>query len=319
MSIHWISHNRAFAYGIAIAASAAAVVLRILLDPYLTGVQFITFFPVIILASYLGGWRPGMFAASICGLAGWYLFLPPLYSLKTLTPAAEATLLFYFATAAAIAFFVGSVREAVLAEHRAAAALREEQARTQMLLNELNHRVKNSLAIVQAIARQTFKEEASPAARDAFEGRLAALSGAQNVLTASSWESAPLRQIVLDAVAFHPMQDRFEVEGPDCRLGAETALAVALTLHELLTNAMKHGALSGRSGRVDIRWTIQGTNVDLVWRETGGPPVSPPAHRGFGTRLIERSFVHGNGSGVHVDYRPEGLECVMRLHSLDPA
>jgi PAS domain S-box-containing protein len=180
-----------------------------------------------------------------------------------------------------------------------------------LLINELNHRVKNMLAIVQGIAAQSFKGRDIPeAARQAFDGRLGALSAAHNILTRQNWESASIRQIIEDTVAPHRTRaDRFVVEGPDLNIPPKTAVSLALAVHELATNAGKYGALSEAAGQVEIRWVAEDGRLKLVWRERGGPPVEPPSRRGFGTRMIERGLAAELGGAVKIDFRSEGVVC----------
>jgi len=180
----------------------------------------------------------------------------------------------------------------------------------QLMVNELNHRVKNTLAVVQGMAQQSFKDpRVPPELRAAFEGRLSALGAAHNVLTRESWQSAPLRQIVEDAV--QPFgSSRFDVAGPELRIAPKAAVSIALTIHELSTNASKYGALSTDAGRVAIRWSVEeaGSRIfRLDWREEGGPNVKPPSRRGFGSRLIERGLATELGGRATVDYHPEGV------------
>ena len=186
-----------------------------------------------------------------------------------------------------------------------------------LLIDELNHRVKNTLAIVQGIAQQSFKDDVSPAAaRAAFEGRLAALSEAHNLLTREHWGLVSMTQIIGDAVAPHAGgPDRFTLEGPDLAIMPKTAISLALAIHELATNAVKHGALSRSTGRVAIRWArVRGegpARLSLVWEESGGPEVRVPDKRGFGTRMIERGLAAELAGSVKIDFRPEGVVCTV--------
>ncbi|HKP77885.1 MAG TPA: PAS domain S-box protein [Phenylobacterium sp.] len=182
-----------------------------------------------------------------------------------------------------------------------------------LLINELNHRVKNTLAIVQGIAWQSFRPSgAPPGAIEAFEGRLLALAAAHDVLTRQSWEAAPIGSIVAEAVAPHHAGDgRLSTDGPSVDLAPKTAVALGLAMHELATNAVKYGALSTTAGRVEVRWTTSGGRLTLTWRETGGPRVSQPPRRGFGARLLEHGLADELRGCVRLEFRPEGVLCVV--------
>jgi two-component sensor histidine kinase len=184
-----------------------------------------------------------------------------------------------------------------------------------LLVNELNHRVKNTLAIVQSLANQTFKGDAAKrGARQAFESRLAALAAAHDVLTAEKWESASLHEVIRKTGIGCGADDRrVEISGPDLRLAPKTAVALAMALHELCTNAIKYGSLSTESGSVRVSWrsaeSADGAKLHLEWREEGGPPVSPPKTRGFGSTMIERALASELGGVVELRFLPEGLLC----------
>jgi PAS domain S-box-containing protein len=182
----------------------------------------------------------------------------------------------------------------------------------QILIAELNHRVKNMLAIVQAIAHQTFKQVGGDAA-DTFYGRLSALSAAHTILTTQSWEAADVGEIasaVLRPHAGHEVQIRLSGED-NVRVPPQTAVNLAMALHELATNAAKYGALSSRSGRVDVSWTVTHSEpvLHIHWRESDGPAVSPPEREGFGTRMIQRVLASELGGKVTLEFKPAGLEC----------
>jgi two-component sensor histidine kinase len=194
--------------------------------------------------------------------------------------------------------------------------LAEEHQR--LLINELNHRVKNTLATVQSIAAQTLRNAPSTeAARDAFEARLMALSRAHDVLTRENWEGAGLDEIVAEAVAPYRnlREDRVHLAGANVRLPPRMALALAMALQELATNAVKYGALSNDTGVIRIAWTVDKTEVpprlNLHWQETGGPPVAPPTRRGFGSRLIERSLAQDLDGTVAIAFDPAGVSCTV--------
>jgi len=189
---------------------------------------------------------------------------------------------------------------------------RSAEARQRLLVNELNHRVKNALATVQAIAAQSLRgEDVSAAARERFLARLMALARANDVLVAEDWQGASLAAIAGEVAGPHGACERFLIEGPAVHLSPQAATAMALALHELATNAAKYGALSTPEGRVALGWSLAGEpgrrRVLITWRETGGPPAAPPARTGFGTRLIERGLAGGLKALAKLDYRPEGL------------
>jgi PAS domain S-box-containing protein len=190
---------------------------------------------------------------------------------------------------------------------------KQAEEHQRLLVHELNHRVKNTLAIVQAIAWQSFRAGgmAKPE-RDTFEGRLAALAAAHDVLTKRNWEAGSLEQMIAGAVAPHdPGDGRLTLGGPAVNLEPKTAVAIALAIHELATNAVKYGALSTPAGRVDVRWSVQDGRLRLRWRETGGPPVLEPPRRGFGMRLLEHGLAEELKGCVRIDFRPEGLVCAV--------
>lgn len=187
-----------------------------------------------------------------------------------------------------------------------------------LLVNELNHRVKNTLATVQSIAGQTLRNASSmEQVREDLESRLFALSRVHDVLTRESWEGANLREVVEQAIDPYRRHDddRFHVAGKDTRLSPRMALAVALALQELATNAVKYGALSNTTGVVRITWETAGAGASrrllLRWEEAGGPAVNPPTRRGFGSRLIERSFAMEVGGQATLEFLPEGVRCTV--------
>ncbi len=203
------------------------------------------------------------------------------------------------------------------------------QDQLRLLINELNHRVKNTLATVQSMASQTLKTEPDPlTAFEKFESRLMGLSQVHDVLTRESWHGAGLCDVAERALApFTPPakengegEGRLVIDGPPVWLAPGGALTMALIFHELATNALKYGALSNETGRVALRWTYDEATRDLAltWTETGGPPVAPPTRRGFGSRLIERSLRGELKGAAAMEYRPEGLVCVMRATLSDP-
>jgi PAS domain S-box-containing protein len=196
-------------------------------------------------------------------------------------------------------------------------ARKRAEQHQQLLINELNHRVKNTLATVQSIASQSLRgAEGTEDAKHAIESRLLALSRVHDVLTRENWESASLREIIVQAMAPYTStrEGRVQIDGPDVRLLPGMALALAMALQELATNAIKYGALSTAGGKIEIRWDCLGSverRLHLTWRERGGPAVTPPKRRGFGIRLIERSLAQDLDGEAKIDFKPDGIVCTV--------
>jgi PAS domain S-box-containing protein len=200
--------------------------------------------------------------------------------------------------------------------------IKAADARQRLLINELNHRVKNTLASVQSIARQTLRaDEVSPHIRERLLDRLLAMSAAHDVLTRESWEGASIDEIVRGALApFIDEHDghRFAVRGAPARIGPNAALALAMAIHELGTNAVKYGALSAPDGRVEIDWTLQEDRRARVrWKERGGPPVIAPARKGFGSRLLDGGLASDLGGRPALTFADDGVEAVLPLRLAD--
>jgi two-component sensor histidine kinase len=165
---------------------------------------------------------------------------------------------------------------------------------------------------VQAIAFQTLKGDISlDEARGRFEARLLALSRAHDLLTERNWEGATLAQVVSQSIGHLAGPNRFGVEGPRIWLAPRAALALALALHELSTNAAKYGALREEAGRVSIAWEVDEDQLRLTWKEQGGPLVTAPASRGFGSRLIERGLASDLGGSARLLFEADGLRCII--------
>jgi len=189
---------------------------------------------------------------------------------------------------------------------------KEAEERQRMLSAELNYRVKNTLAIVQAMAAQTFREGADMAsARESFAARLSALAGTHDLLVGTGWQRADLKGLVAKTLEHCWDSARMSAEGPGVSVPPSLALALSLALHELSTNAVKYGSLSVPTGRVTVRWNMEpGAGLlTVLWQEAGGPPVTLPATKGFGTRLIER--VLGSDGVSRLDFDPVGLRCLL--------
>lgn len=213
-----------------------------------------------------------------------------------------------------------------ITERKAAEAQRE------LLLRELNHRVKNTLSVVQSIAEQTAMAAPTPTAFNAiFTTRLRALSRAHNLLTRDGWQGASLAEVIEQMLApFRPaagdgaIGNRIAIAGPDMRIRADVAITLSMAMHELATNAAKHGSLSTADGRLAATWDLvdgeggvgdggAAPRVEIRWVESGGPAVAQPLRRGFGTRLIEFGLAMQFNADVRLHFAPTGVECLIRL------
>jgi two-component sensor histidine kinase len=195
---------------------------------------------------------------------------------------------------------------------------KQAETRQHLLVDELNHRVKNTLATVQSLAGQTARRAPSPEAfRTALEGRLLALSRAHDQLSQRSWDHADLREIAQASLGPYDPGGAIAIEGARVKLNPRSALTFAMIFHELATNAAKYGALSCSEGRLILRWTVvangAGRRLQIRWRERGGPAIGMPERRGFGSLLVERSVATELRGSAAFDFDPEGLRCDIQV------
>ena len=212
--------------------------------------------------------------------------------------------------------FIGmiGVNSDITEREEADAARRQAEQHRELLIAELNHRVKNTLGVVQAIAHQTFQGTAEEACT-AFNHRLVALARSHDLLTHANWSNITLESLATGALQLNESSGgRVELSGPPVLLRARQAVAFGMAFHELFTNALKYGALSNADGRVAMQWELGGATpkqLRLTWREQGGPPVAPPTRRGFGSLLLERILRGDLSADVTLDYQPSGLVCTI--------
>ena len=206
---------------------------------------------------------------------------------------------------------------------------RELQRHQELLINELDHRVKNTLSTVQSIAAQTFRQvDPSGNAQATFTDRLVTLAQAHDVLTRERWNNAPARLVIEQAI--EPFQDsartRIRLQGPPIRLAPKLTFGLAMAVHELCTNAAKHGALSDERGQVDVSWGIGSVDghrqLEFGWKEHGGPPVAPPQRKGFGRRFLEVGLAREFGGTSKLSFESSGTSFLFKARmppdSLDP-
>lgn len=197
---------------------------------------------------------------------------------------------------------------------------KQEQAQSTMMIDELNHRVKNTLSTVQSIVWQALRGASDPEViREAIESRLFALSRSHDLLTRENWEGAGLLDLVHEALepfgVANGRTERFGIIGNNIHLSPKATLALGIAFHELATNAVKYGALSNTTGSISITWTVEptpgGNRLIISWQEKDGPPVTPPTRKGFGSRVIERGLAHELEGTVNLDYRASGVVCTI--------
>ncbi len=212
---------------------------------------------------------------------------------------------------------VGQVHDALSA---AARDLQDKDRRQRLLINELNHRVKNTLATVQAMAMLTGRSAPTKEAyRENLEARIMSLSKTHDLLTAAAWETVALRDLL--RTELEPYDDgsgrRIVLEGPNVPLAPRVAVPLGLAAHELATNAAKYGALSTPEGAVRVTWEVTSdgavSHLEIVWKETGGPAVTPPTRRGFGSRLLLQGLARDLDGETHLDFATDGVSCRLRL------
>ena len=184
--------------------------------------------------------------------------------------------------------------------------LAEAEAHQAVLISELNHRVKNMLAVVISIVNSTLDSASGNAAHDALLGRLRAMARAYGALSRVNWTEVLLAEIVRDETE-HFGPERFFMSGPDVRLAAQQALSIGMVIHELATNAAKYGALTASTGSVAVTWDLSGADLVLEWRERDGPPVTPPDSPGFGLSLLDGEIQYRHGGTVETRFEPAGL------------
>ena len=179
----------------------------------------------------------------------------------------------------------------------------------QLVVAELNHRVKNTLSIVQSFAHQSLKSGATPQqAGKAFEGRLTALASAHGILTRENWDNVSLIELIGNSLDAHnDTGTRFAIDGPDLPVSPKTAITLAMTLHELATNSMKYGALSLPDGFVRVTWSVDDGRFRFRWKDCGGPPVDKPGKPGFGSRMLTRALASELGGKASLDFEPDGV------------
>lgn len=284
--------------GVALAGVSVALGLRWIIDRGASGLEMATFFPIIVISALIMCW-PVAGATAVLSVVSAVLFLR---HGREATPFANAVLLATYLVTVSLIIATGQALQRVVRELQ----LQKEQA--EQFNIELQHRVKNVLQIVKALASRAARTEDPVTFYRALEGRIDALAGANQLLGITRHKSGPLSMVI--AAALEPFPSHFCVEGNDCHIRGDIAVTLTMVLHELATNALKYGALSREGGRVRLNWEAADGEALLNWREEGGPFVKPPERQGLGTRLLTS---HGGLKHVNVDFNAAGLRCSIAL------
>jgi two-component sensor histidine kinase len=286
-----------------LAMAAVALGIRLALAPLIgMGAPFGAFILAVLVATVFGGVIAGV-TSMVLLAGGGVLMLAPAAPAVAVRRAVFAVT-FFLASSSFVIWIITLLRAALLRE----VAAREGE---RLLKLELHHRVKNTLAVVQSLAEQTFRDAADgQAARRQFTDRLVALAGAHDLLVDAGWRAVTLDALAAQAMApFRPVDGRLVVDGGPVEISPEVAVALALCLHELATNASKHGALADGGG-VRLAWAVDEAGgrrrLELEWRETGGPRPAPAGRQGFGTRLLTRALAAQPGAATELSFPAEG-------------
>jgi two-component sensor histidine kinase len=296
---------------VATLALVGAVLFRLPFESFLAGtLPYATFFPAILLATLLGG----SLAGSLALIVGGPLALGMFGSEALGTPV--ASLLIWLMNGLLIYVMALGLTQLVSAYRLHEAEIAGAQARLRTVVAELQHRARNSYAVIGALVRQSATgADSVQAYRDRLSQRLEVLARANELGSGEDWRDLDLMSLV--SAVLHPFHGagagQLLIRGPDCRVGSQTGTALTLTLHELATNALKYGALSNSSGRVECVWSLDPGRVVLTWREVGGPAVHAPARAGFGSQLIRSAFAGDAPDGADLRFEPTGVECELRF------
>ena len=303
--VYWrqLSPGSAEAYAFATFLVVMASLVRWGLGLVTDGVlPFTTYYPAVLIAALIGGAGAGTFAALLGGIIVWWAFLPPYFGFYPLTFGQEINFVIYGFSCLLIVWAADHYRKLMK-------RLEDEEKFRKLAVDELAHRLKNKLATIQSIVGFQLRDE--PLVRDAILGRLNALSATDDLIMATQGQGARIRDILAAELAPYG-GSRISMEGPDCLLPPKLALIIALLVHELATNAAKYGALSSAVGKLSIDWRLSDAQLNVEWRESGGPIVTKPAHHGFGTRLLTGSLDQFGGT-VEMAFETTGLVCKLSV------
>lgn len=275
--------------------------LRWVVDRGAGGAPFVTFWPAVLLATVFLGWRYGVASAIGSAAVAMILFIPE--EVKTGVAMDLAVILPFFVSGVAIMILVGHILRTTVV------ALDERVRQSDAFNDELQHRAKNALQMIRALASRASQATDPGEFYETLAGRLDALGKANELLRFGVRDSCELGELIDIALRPFPAA-QIERSGPLCRVAKDAVTPLTMAIHELGTNASKYGALSCATGRVRISWTARKDRVGIEWSESGGPPVSPPRSFGVGSRLLK---AYGALKKVDLDYRSDGVRCRIRI------
>ena len=302
-----IPDGSAEAYAFATFCVAVAALIRWTIGIFVEGVvPFAAFFPAALFAAFVGGIRPGIFAALLGGVIGWWAFLEPQNAFLPLTVAQQISLIFYFLTSLVIVWAADHYRKVTK-------RLEDEETFRELAVEELAHRLKNKVATIQSIISLRLRED--PQTRDEIINCLGSLRATDELIIATQGKGARIGDIL--SAELRPYDAaRLSIDGPEVLLPPKLALTAALLFHELATNAAKYGALSRSLGKISVHWSCSDSRLSIEWIESDGPAVSVPNHRGFGTRLFLRALEQFGGN-IETTFAATGLVCKMNVPLFD--
>jgi two-component sensor histidine kinase len=297
------------AYVFAAFCVAVAGFIRWAIGLFFEGVvPFTTFFPAALFAALVGGIGPGTFAAMLGGIICWWAFLDPPLTFFPLASGAQISLATYFITSLIIVWVADHYRKLMK-------RLKDEEKFRQLAVEELAHRLKNKVATIQSIVSLRLRED--PQARDEILSCFGSLKATDDLIIATQGKGARIGDIVSAELRPYDVA-RILIKGPDILLPPKLALTMALLFHELATNAAKYGALSCSAGKISVSWLYAVPLLSVEWRESEGPPVATPTHRGFGTRLFLRALEQFGGK-LDAAFATTGLVCKLSVPLSDAA
>ncbi len=292
-----IARERSAAHklGIVVAGVALAAILRLVVDQGRLGFPFVTFAPVVLLTAILLRWGMAALTALLSLAAILVLFhRMPATSGGNLTTMAGAT-----AITSIVLIYIGDLLHIALFE------IDRQRQKFQAFNTELQHRGMNALQIIQVLISQAAASDDMKESFKTLSGRVSAMAAANKLLGPGQVQTCDLRELINAAIKPFPHQ-RFRLFGPQCRITGKSGVRLIMALHELSTNAIKYGALSGDDGSVSLGWRLRGEDIELDWREDGGPPVLQPTHRGMGSTILSPNE---GLAEVELLFNPEGVEC----------